>query len=137
MWPLLIPAITEILGKILPDPKQAAAAQLEALKLAQSGALAELEAVKALNLAQAEVNKAEASSNAYTAGWRPTVGYVIAAALAFQYLLNPLLLWAAAFKGVNIHTPTIGLDDHLWELVMGMLGLAGWRSLDKIKGASP
>lgn len=88
-----------------------------------------------LTLAQLEVNKAEAqSSDPYTSRWRPTVGYVIAAALAFQYVLNPLLMWGAAITGSQISVPQIGLDDHLWELMAGMLGLAGWRTLDKIKG---
>jgi hypothetical protein len=28
------------------------------------------------------------------------------------------------------------LSEHLWELLMGMLGLGALRSLEKIKGAS-
>jgi hypothetical protein len=29
-----------------------------------------------------------------------------------------------------------GIDDQLWELMLGMLGLSGLRSMEKIKGAA-
>jgi hypothetical protein len=137
MWNLLIPAVTSIIDKLIPDPAQATEAKLKALDMAQKGELAELDAAVKLAAGQLEVNKAEASSgDAFTSRWRPVIGYVIGAALAFHYILNPLILWIAAFAGAEIKVPSITLDDHLWELVMGMLGLAGWRTLDKIKGVS-
>lgn len=135
MWNLLIPAITTVLDKVLPDPQAAADAKIKLMTLAQNGELAELDAVKQMALAQLDVNKVEAaSSDPYTSRWRPTIGYVLAAALTFQYLLNPLITWGAAIWAPGITPPAIGLDDHLWELMFGVLGLAGWRSLDKIKG---
>jgi hypothetical protein len=33
--------------------------------------------------------------------------------------------------------PTLpGIDDNLWQLMLGMLGLGGLRSLEKIKGVA-
>jgi hypothetical protein len=29
-----------------------------------------------------------------------------------------------------------GLDENLWQLMMGMLGLGGLRTFEKVKGAS-
>jgi hypothetical protein len=137
MWQLLIPALTQVLDKILPDPQAAADAKLKVLELAQKGDETLLGFAERMSTSQNEVNKAEASSgNAYAASWRPTIGYVIAFALAFHYILNPLLLWAAVSFHANITPPNIALDDHIWELIMGMLGMAGWRTLDKIKGRS-
>lgn len=130
----LIPAVASIIDKLIPDPHAAAEAKLKALEMAQKGELAELDAAVQLAAGQLEVNKAEASSgDAFTSRWRPTIGYVLGAALAFQYLLNPLLMWANAVFGWAVSTPNIVIDDHMWELVLGMLGLAGWRTLDKIK----
>jgi len=131
----LLPIIGNVLDKVIPDPKTATETKLKMLEMAQKGELAELNAVVELNKAQIETNTAEAqSSDAYTKRWRPTIGYVLGAALAFHYILNPLLLWVAALLGTSIIVPDIKLDDHLWELIMGMLGLAGWRTLDKVKG---
>lgn len=125
----------KVLDRVLPDKAAREAAQLELLKLQQAGQLEEMKADLQLQLAQTDINKIEAgSTDKYTSRWRPTIGYIISAALAFQYVLNPLILWGAAFSGLNITPPNIGLDDHLWELITGMLGLAGWRTLDKING---
>lgn len=135
MWNLLIPAVTSIIDKVIPDQKAADEAKLKVLTLAQQGQLAELDAIKEMTKAQLEINQAEAaSSDPYTSRWRPTIGYILAAALGFQYLINPLITWYAAIWQPGITPPQIGLDDNLWELMFGVLGLAGWRTLDKIKG---
>jgi len=135
MWQLLIPAMTSILDKVLPDPQAAADAKLKMLQMVQTGEMAELQAVKDMATAQLEVNKAEASSgNAYAAGWRPTIGYVCAAALAWMYVLQPLAAWGLALWKPDITPPVLPIDEHLWEIIAGMLGMAGWRTLDKIKG---
>lgn len=137
MWNLLIPAVTTILDKIIPDQKAATEAKIELVKIAQNGELAQMQAIKELNLAQIEVNKAEAASaDPYTSRWRPTIGYILCAALAFQYVINPLIVWYAAIWQPGITPPDIGLDDNLWELMFGVLGLAGWRTLDKIKAGA-
>lgn len=130
----LLPMLGNVLDKILPDPQAAADAKLKVMQMAQTGELAALDAETKLALGQIEVNKAEAAGGGYKANWRPTIGYVCAAALAFTYIVNPLLLWCVTLFGVGAEPPNIGIDDHLWELMMGMLGLAGWRTLDKVKG---
>ena len=134
MWQSLIPIISSVLERVLPDPGAAAEAKIRLLELAQQGELAKLTADTDLAKGQIEINKAEADGTGYKANWRPTIGYVCAAALAYTYILNPLLLWAAAVSGSGITPPDIAIDEHLWELMMGMLGLAGWRTLDKVKG---
>jgi len=85
---------------------------------------------------QLDANKAEASSpSAFTSGWRPGIGWVCAAALALQYLARPLLQWYGVVSG---HTfPMLpGIDDNLWQLMLGMLGLGGLRTYEKVQGVS-
>lgn len=132
----ILPTVMDIIGRVLPDPKAAADAKLKALELAQAGELAQLDADVKLAVAQLEVNKADASAaiGAFRAGWRPSIGYILAAALAFKYVLNPALIWANAMFGLGITPPDIGLDADMWQLMFGMLGMAGWRSLDKRSG---
>jgi len=92
---------------------------------------AELQAVAAQNAAQAEVNKVEAASaSLFVAGWRPAIGWIGAVAMAYQFIIYPLLLWLP-----QVATPPKPLEsDMLWTIITGMLGVAGMRSYDKTKG---
>lgn len=85
---------------------------------------------------QIDANKAEAASpSAFTSGWRPAIGWVCGVALACQYIVRPVLQWVTALTGHPM--PDLpGLDDTLWQLLLGMLGLGGLRTVEKIKGAS-
>lgn len=85
---------------------------------------------------QLTVNAAEASSsNAFTSSWRPFIGWVCGFALAYQYIVRPLAAWGFAI-GNHPLPPMPGLDDTLWQLLMGMLGLGGLRTFEKVKGAA-
>lgn len=120
---------TTLINKVFPDPAQASQAKLELLKLQQSGELAVM-------TAQTDINKVEASSSSlFVSGWRPCVGWVCALALAYQYLLKPLLTWLLMTLGYNIAIMP-GLDDNLWQLLMGMLGMGGLRTFEKIQGVA-
>lgn len=111
-----------VIGRLWPDKSEAERAQLAAALTIVQG--------------QLSVNAAEAASpSAFTSGWRPAVGWVCVAALACQYVARPLMQWAGAVSGHPM--PVLpGIDDTLWQLLLGMLGLGGLRSLEKIKGAA-
>jgi len=80
-------------------------------------------------LAQVELNKIGAAHRSiFVAGWRPFIGWVCGVGLAFAFLVNPALQWATGKAG-----PELPLDIML-ELVIGMLGLAGLRTVEKITG---
>jgi hypothetical protein len=85
---------------------------------------------------QMDINKAEAASGSvFIGGWRPAIGWVCAAALACQYIARPLLVWAGIITGHN--WPVLpGLDDNLWQLMLGMLGMGGLRTVEKVKGVA-
>jgi hypothetical protein len=88
----------------------------------------------AANAAQIEVNKAEAASGSiFIAGWRPFIGWVCGAALVVQYIASPLLPWLGAVAGFEL-PPIPSLDDSLWQLMAGLLGLGGMRTFEKMKG---
>ena len=135
MWQLVIPAITQVLDKIIPDPKAAAEAKLKALELAQKGDLAALDAELRLALGQIEVNKAEAATtDMFRGGWRPAVGWVCVVGLAYQFILQPVLPWAVALFGAKV-PPLPAIDNEaLMVLLTGMLGLGGLRTFERVKG---
>lgn len=119
----------KLIDRLWPDPNQAAAAKLELLKLQQSGDLAQI-------TGQLEINKAEAqNSSVFVAGWRPAIGWVCALALFYQYLVRPIAQGAFAAAGHPL-PPLVGLDDNLWQLLLGMLGLGGLRTYEKVQGVT-
>lgn len=132
----LLPTISGLLDKLIPDPEARAKAQLDLLKLQQDGAFKELDAQLQINLAQAEINKVEsASQNGFQAGWRPLAGYMCVAGLGYEFLLRPLLPWALTVSGVDA-PPLPSLDGVLFELMFGMLGLGTLRTADRWKRIS-
>ena len=129
----LLPTISGLLDKLIPDPEARAKAQLDLLKLQQDGEFKELDAQLQINLAQAEINKVEAASqNGFQAGWRPLAGYMCVAGLGYEFLLRPLLPWALTVSGVEA-PPLPSLDGVLFELMFGMLGLGTLRTADRWK----
>lgn len=134
MWGALVSMLPGLLDKIIPDPAAAADAKLKALELAQRGELAALDADLRLMLAQADINKAEASTDLFRGGWRPACGWVCAAGLAYTFLLRPVLPWLASLAGADVQAmPEIDTDT-LMVLLTGMLGLGGLRTVERIKG---
>lgn len=126
---LLKPLIGPILGKLvdrIPDPN----ARAEAKEQAE----AELLSVISANIqGQLEINKAEAQhKSVFVAGWRPFIGWVCGLGLAWQFLGEPIVSWIIAYQQIDIVLPSIA-SDHLMELTLGMLGIAGLRSFEKLK----
>ena len=135
MWAALIPVLGNLIDKILPDPQAAAEAKIRVMELAQQGELAVLNADLKLASGQLEINKAEAASlDGFRAGWRPLIGYICAAALGWNYVVKPLVVWGCAIWFPTVDIPNLVLDDNLWQLMFGMLGLGGLRTFEKLKG---
>jgi hypothetical protein len=120
-----IAAGLKIVDKFIPDPNA---------KIAAEAALRT--DLQAWDAQQNTVNAAEASSGSlFTSGWRPMIGWVCAMALAYQYLLCPLGMWVATSMHLAVATPP-KLDDSLWQLMFGMLGMGGLRTFEKIQGVA-
>ena len=77
---------------------------------------------------QAEINKVEAQNRSvFVSGWRPFIGWVCGLAFGFHYIVMPLLLAYTDIKPVEFDT------NSLFTVLMGMLGLGGLRTYEKIK----
>jgi hypothetical protein len=125
MLAILIPLLDKIIGSVLPDPAAKSAAMTQLI-----GELGKLD------LGQLEVNKVEAAHRSlFVAGWRPMIGWVCAFAVAYQYIFTPFVSWGAAVFALPM-PPLPGLDDNLWQLTMGLLGMGALRSFEKIKGVA-
>lgn len=123
--PVLGPIVDRVLGAVLPDPGKR-----------QEVIMTILSQLQASDLAQMDINKAEASSGSvFVGGWRPFIGWCCGLALCFQYVASPLIVWAFQLAGHPLPTPP-KLDDVLWELMFGMLGMGALRSFEKVKGVA-
>lgn len=135
MFPLLVPLITTVLDRILPDEKVAAEAKLKMLELAQNGELAKMTAEKELALGQIEVNKVEAASDSlFKSGWRPFIGWTCGGGLFYQLMARPIFGWIASNLWAWTAPPSLETET-LMTLLFGMLGLGAYRSVEKIKGS--
>lgn len=121
---VLMPFISKLLD-FIPDPA------LKAQQLQQI-----VTAIQQLDTAQSDIDKAEASNaNVFVSGWRPCIGWVCAFAVAYQFIVMPLLTWA--FAATHTVLPKLpGLDDNLWQLIWGMLGMSGLRTIEKFGGVT-
>lgn len=124
----------KVLDKIFPDPAARAQAQMELVKLQQTGELAHLAAETDLAKGQMAINQVEAaSSSLFVSGWRPFCGWVCGFGLAYATILQPFALFVAKLSGSVMAPPEI--DTMLLITVLtGMLGLGVQRTYEKQKG---
>lgn len=120
---------TKLIDKLIPDPKAKAEALQKLQELEQNGDLAVIGG-------QNEINKIEAASpTLFVSGWRPSVGWVCSSALALQLVVLPLLSWVATLLGRTVAVPVLN-TELLTTLLVGMLGLGGMRTVEKLQGVA-
>lgn len=113
---------TKVIGTIWPDKTEAEKAQLAAaLQIVQG---------------QIDINKAEAASpSAFTSGWRPFIGWVCGTACAWNWIGLPIAKFGCAYFGHTVNLSPADLAE-MWPLLMGMLGLGGLRTYEKVQGVA-
>ena len=125
----LLPALGTLIDRLIPDRAAAEKAKAEMEQQLVTAA-------NAAAMAQVEVNKIEAGhSSVFVAGWRPSIGWVCAAGLAWAFVLAPIASWALMVLGIKAELPAIQFD-HLFELVLAMLGIGGLRTFEKLRGVA-
>lgn len=130
LLPSILPAVTNVIGRFLPEDKEARAKAERDLEAQLATHLAKID------IAQLEINKAEASHRSiFVAGWRPFIGWTCGVALAYTYVLQPILVFGLGQAGYLIDLPTMELGE-MMPVLMGMLGLGGLRTFEKFKGVS-
>ena len=79
---------------------------------------------------QTKINEIEAQHRTvFVAGWRPFIGWVCGIALAYNFVIRDLFIWLI---NPDIVPPALQMD-HLMTVLLGMLGLGGLRTYEKIK----
>jgi hypothetical protein len=122
---LLIPAVSSLLDKFIPDAD-------EKQKLAHEIATMAQKQAHEIAIAQINVNKEDAKGNWFQAGWRPFVGWTCGFALFYHFILQPMLVFGFTVYGTSVELPTFDMNS-LMTVLLGMLGLGGLRSFERVK----
>lgn len=128
VWTALIGPVANLLDKFVEDKDQKN-------KLAHEIATMSEKHAQELAKGQVEINKVEAAHRSpLVAGWRPFIGWVCGIALAWHFVLAPVIIFIAAW--FNVTLPALPEFDmgSLMTVLMGMLGLGGLRTFEKSKG---
>jgi hypothetical protein len=128
MWTSLIAPVTNLISEFVEDKDKANEIAYKINTLAEKQA-------HEIALAQIEVNKVEAQSpSLFKSGWRPFLGWVCAAAFAYHFLVQPLVVFGLAYGGFDpIDLPEFDMGS-MMTVLMGMLGLGGLRTYEKKQG---
>jgi len=115
----LIGPATKLIGKFVRDKDKAAQLSHDIATMAEKHA-------QELALAQIKLNTEEAKGNWFQSSWRPLVGWICAISLGINFMISPIC------AGFGITIPQADMSV-MMPLLLGMLGIGGLRSLDKIK----
>jgi len=128
---------SKVIERIFPDPSQAAQAKLELFKMQQSGELAAMAAEVSIQTAQIKVNEESAkSSSLWVSGARPFILWGCGFAMLYAAMFEPIMRFVAVVCFAYAGTFP-ALDTTLTtQVLLGLLGLSGMRTLDKIKGVA-
>lgn len=130
---MLIDSVVELgvklLDRVIPDPVQKAQAQLELMKLQQSGELASM-------TAQTDINKIEAANaSLFVSGWRPYIGWTCGTAFSLHFLVFPIINFILVALGYVEVKITFDMTT-LLTVLGGMLGIGGLRTIEKLNGVT-
>ena len=122
--------VDTFIGKFVKDKDLAAKLQAEARSQEFQGDIN-------LSLAQVSLNQTEAASKSiFVAGWRPFIGWICGFGLAYAFILSPLMQFAVVLAmETPPDFPVLDISE-LMPILLGMLGLGGLRTYEKVKGVS-
>ena len=111
-----------VIGKIWPDKTEAEKQQLAAAVMVVQG--------------QIDINKTEAANpSVFVSGWRPAIGWICGAACAWNWVGLPIAKMTLDLLGHHVSLSPADISE-MMPILLGMLGLGGLRTLEKINGVA-
>jgi hypothetical protein len=113
---------TNVVNRIWPDKSEQEKQQIAAAVMVVQG--------------QIDTNKEEAKSpSIFVSGWRPFIGWVCGAACAWNWIGLPIALFVAAYLGKTLSLRPADISE-MMPILLGMLGLGGLRTVERINGVA-
>jgi hypothetical protein len=129
----LTDGVAKIISLFKVDPNKALENSTELAKIQIEIQQKVLDAATQAAQMQADINKADANSQHFIQyGWRPSIGWICAAALGSQFIVRPFATWIAAMCGHAIAYPELD-TSMLLTLLFGMLGIGVHEQMTKDK----
>jgi len=126
--PKLLPIIGDVIGRFLPEDKEAAAKAKREIEAELTKHLTEID------LTQAQTNLEQAKHpSIFIAGARPAIMWICAFGLGWQFVFQPVAVWIFSVMGSDLVLPMIETEG-LMPLTLSLLGLGSMRSFEKFKG---
>jgi len=122
-----IDLVSTVISRIFPDKTEEEKAQLSATLAVVQG--------------QLSINQAEAANTSvFVSGWRPFIGWVCGVACAWNWIGIPIANFLMVFARLWFTFPDFALSQadisEMMPILMGMLGLGGLRTVEKIQGVA-
>lgn len=97
---------------------------------------AQMSAALTIVQGQLDANRVEAASpSVFVAGWRPFLGWVCGSGCAWNWIGLPVAKAGLALAGIDLPVNPADLSE-MMPLLLGMLGLGGLRTYEKVKGVA-
>lgn len=114
--------VNTAINKIWPDKTEQEKQQLAAAVMVVQG--------------QLDINKVEAANpSVWVSGWRPFIGWVCGSACAWNWIGLPIAKMALILADHPLDLAPANLTE-MMPVLLGMLGLGGLRTLEKINGVA-
>lgn len=114
--------VDTVISRIWPDKSEAEKQQLAAAVSLVQGQIA--------------INQAEAGNpSVFVSGWRPAIGWVCGMACAWDWVGLKIALFVAAYLGHDLNLAPADIGE-MMPVLLGMLGLGGLRTAEKINGVA-
>lgn len=113
---------TGVINKIWPDKSEQEKQELAAAVMVVQGQIA--------------TNTEEAKSpSVFVSGWRPFIGWVCGSACAWNWIGLPIASLGLRLAGVTVELAPASLTE-MMPILLGMLGLGGLRTFEKVQGVA-
>lgn len=128
----IIDMVGGLVSEVIVDPDKKREIQLKLAELKDK----QDERIHQELLGQVEINKIEAASGSlFVAGWRPFIGWVGGAGLAWSFVVGPFIEYIARLSGWAGTMPEFNFEQ-LITIVLAMLGVGTMRTVEKVQGVS-
>ena len=122
----LAPVLGTVIDRLIPDKAEAAKVKMEI-----EAQTARVEA----DIQQSILVLAKEDAKAGKGGYRWGAGWLCVISLGYAWIIRDMILWGIAIAGLDVAPPPALPGEAQYSMLVGMLGLAGVRSYDLMKGS--